>query len=104
MKHIELILLAEMLPKRNTWSKAEGDIEDIDIDEDTRKLLLSDERKIIYEKIEEWRTSLNPSPPIRMKDPYFGVIVDIERFVLEVFLSVWKETTSFNLYKKVEIN
>lgn len=101
MKHIELVLLAEMLPKQNAWVKAE---ENVDIDEDIKKLLSPDEKKVIYEKINEWRTSLNPPPPIRVRDPYFGVIFDGDRFVLEVFLSTWKETTSFKLFKKVEVN
>lgn len=102
MKHIELVLLAEMPPKQYTWVKIKENEENID--EYIKKLLSFDERKMIYEKINEWRISLNPAPPIRMRDPYFGVIFDDNKFVLEVFLSAWKETTSFNLYKKVEIN
>lgn len=104
MRHTELVLLAEMPSKQNTWVKAKENDENIDIDKDIKKLLSPDEKKVIYEKIDEWRTSLNPSPPIRMKDPYFGVIADTEYFVLEVFLSSWKENTSFKLYKKVEFN
>lgn len=104
MKHTELTKIAEMPPKEQIWITFNKDGEKIDIDKDIKNILSPDEKKEIYDKINEWRISLNPSPPIRMRDPYFGVIFDDVRFVLEVFLSAWKENTSFVLFKKNEIN